>query len=144
MSLILNGALISLHTRSVWETTCDALPHSSYQNFWFKIPWVPPLKYFRNVGLDNPPPHENLVRTCYLGFELFWSTPPPMKIWPDWGTLDLSWAGVPPPPWKYLCGSWYVETNHCILQRYKDNVLFYHGMRMRCPGFWRSNRHNFL
>ena len=85
---------------SVWETICGALPHSSYQNFRFKIPWVPHLSIsgMRNVGLEYPPPLENksLVRTWHLGFELVWSTPLP----------DLS-------------RSWYVDTNRCILQGYR-------------------------
>ena len=56
-------------------------PHSSYQNFWFKIPWVLALKHFRNVGM------------------LIWTK---MEICSDLGTLDLSWSGVTPPPqWKF-------------------------------------------
>ena len=60
--------MFSLHIRSVWETICDALTHSSYQNFGFKIFWVvPPLKYLRNVvSRVAPPPNENLVRTTVV------------------------------------------------------------------------------
>ena len=94
--------LISRHTRSVWATIYDSLPHSSYQDFWFKNPWVPPLKYFRNVGLEYPPPHppwkfgQDLALGIWVGMEY----PPPakMKTWPDWGTLDLSLSRVNPPP----------------------------------------------
>ena len=91
------------------------------ENFWLKIPWVPPLKYLRNVSPPSPqkrklsemlglwiwvgpeypypppppPQHENLAKLRDFGFELVQSTPPPhptkVKTWPDWGTLDLSW-----------------------------------------------------
>ena len=72
------------------------LPHSTCQNFWFKFPWVPPFRYFRNVGLDYPPPpNENLSRSLHFRFQLVWSNPPP------------------------LCGSWCVETNRCIPQGYR-------------------------
>ena len=73
---------ISLHTRSVWETICDALPHSSYQ--------IPVGKYFAQNFLSAhpqvfqecwsgvlPPPspteNENLGRSWRFGFELLWS-----------------------------------------------------------------------
>ena len=101
--------LISRHTRSVWATIYDSLPHSSYKDFWFKNPWVPPLKYFRNVGLEylSPPP------------------PPPMKIWSTWHLgfeLVSSKPPTHPPLSKDLCcGSWCVETNRCFL---KDTVSF--------------------
>ena len=57
----------------------------------------------------------------------FWHflvSPLKMKTWPDWGTLDLSWSGV---PHKDLCGSW-CETNCCIPQgfhliRLVDRIL---------------------
>ena len=48
------GSTYLVSTHVVWDIICDALPHCSYQNFWFKIPWVPPFKYFRNVGLEYP------------------------------------------------------------------------------------------
>ena len=107
--------VISLHTCSVWETICDALPNSSYQDFWFKIPWVPPLKYFRKYF------NENFVRTWHFGFELVWSSncPPPTPINEN---LVRTWhfgfeLEYPPLP-KDSCGSWCVETNCCIPQAY--------------------------
>ena len=97
---------------------CERLSavHYSYQDFWFEIPWVSPLKYLRNVGLEYPLPMkiwsgigtgmeylplENLARLRYFGLELVWSTPPP--------------------PQDLCCGSWYVETNRCIP---KDTASF--------------------
>ena len=48
--------------------------------------------------------NENLARSWHFEFELVRRIPPPpwkMKIWPDLGTLSLSWSGeYPPPPWK--------------------------------------------
>ena len=41
-----------------------------FQDFWWKIPRVPPLKYFGNVGLEYPPPlsdSKNLVKTWHFG-----------------------------------------------------------------------------
>ena len=96
----------SLHTRSVWETICDALPHSSYQNLWFKILWVPPLKYLRNVvsGVTASP------------------SPLPPSKW-KFGQDSALWSGVtpvtPPAPHKDLCWSWCVETNRCIPEGYR-------------------------
>ena len=142
---------ISLQTHSVWETIYDALPHSSYQNYVLKIPWVPPLKYLRNVvsrvrspawkwnlvrtwdflvwvGPENPPPPpmkivQELGHWIWVGLEYppenknvvrnwtsdsSWSrVSPQIKMWPDWGTLDLSRSRVPPPPsglMLELCG----------------------------------------
>ena len=101
------------------DTFCDALQHSSYQNFWFKIPWVPPLKYSRNVVWSTPSPsptpnkilsglgtwdlswsgvtplpgNENLVRTLHFGFELVWSNPPP----PNQGLVwEVVWGDYSP------------------------------------------------
>ena len=59
----------------------QGLPKFGLANILLKIPRVPPLKYFRNVGLDHHP-----LRS------------PHMKISAGLGTLDLSWSGVPPPP----------------------------------------------
>ena len=95
----------------VWKTICDALPHSSYQNFWSKIPWVPPTSSISGIlsGVPPPPENENLVRTWHLGFELVCSIPPPpkMEILSGLGTLELSWSRVPHPQglmWELVCG----------------------------------------
>ena len=82
-----------------------------FQDIWCKIPWVPPLKYLKNVvsrdfwfeTLDlswsrvSPSPW-NLARLRDFGFELVQIIPPPlkMKIWPGVLTLDLSWSRVHP------------------------------------------------
>ena len=99
--------MFSLHIRSVWETICDALPHSSYQNLGFKSLWVPPLKYLRNVvsrvTAPPPPPNENLVRILHFGFQLVWSNPP-----------------APRPPRTYVgAGVW-----RLVAVSPKDTVLF--------------------
>ena len=69
---------------------CDALPHSSYKNFWFKIP---ALKYFRNVG-QGPTENENLARTWHTGFELVGSSRTPRTY---------VGAGVETNYWILLC-----------------------------------------
>ena len=52
--------------------------------FVLKIPWVPPLIYFRNVASrvprpPTPPPNENLARLGDFGFELS-KVPPPHPV----------------------------------------------------------------
>ena len=62
---------------SVWETICDTLPHSSYQNFWFKIPLSAPTQVFQECWSGVPlPPDENLARLKDFGFVLVLSTCP--------------------------------------------------------------------
>ena len=77
------------------------IPVGTFQlaEFVFKIPLVPPLKYFGNAGLEEPPSprNENLCRSRHFEFELVWSSPPPMKNCAVLGTLNLSWSGVLPP-----------------------------------------------
>ena len=41
-----------------------------------------------------------------------------MKNWSELGILDFSWSGEPPPS-PDLCGTWCVETNHCIPLGYR-------------------------
>ena len=63
-----------------------------------------PTQVFEEYGLEYPP------------------SPKKKKIWSGLGTLGLSRSGVAPPPppaKKDLCGSWCVETNRCIPQRYR-------------------------
>ena len=105
-----------------------------------------PLKHFRNVGLDQPPPPQLEFWTDFGTLDLSWSgqPSPPMKIWTDLGILKLSWYGLHPLPSKNenldrswhlgselvwstppnLCGSWCAETNRCIPQGY--SLCYYH------------------
>ena len=130
---IFPGRFVSLHTQcvtSAWETIWDAPPHPSYQNFWFKIPWVPPLKYLNDVVWSTCPHPPKMKIWSGLGtWDLSWSgvlplplplqkwkfgqieglwiwvglDPLQMEIWTDWGTLDLSWSRVPC-SWKWKLG----------------------------------------
>ena len=87
---------------------CDALPHSSYQNFWFALTQV--FKECWSGVPCPPPPNEKSGSTpsqlkikfwSGLGtWDLSWSGvhPPQMKIWSALRTWDLSWFGVPCPP----------------------------------------------
>ena len=40
-----------------------------------------------------------VFQECWSALPL--TPPPPMKIWTDLGTLDLSWSGLPPLWWKF-------------------------------------------
>ena len=70
--------LISLHTRSVWETICDALHIPVARIFGSELLESPSSsKHLRNVGL-NPSPlpqNEDFDRSWHFG--LSWSGPPP-------------------------------------------------------------------
>ena len=101
--------LVSLHTHREYLRCSKS--KLGCENFVSKIPWVPQLKYLRNV----------LSRVWCVVFDLSWSSVP------DWGTLDLSWSTVTPPPpptkWKLgqiegHAGNLCVETNCCILCGY--------------------------
>ena len=126
------------------------VPWSGCENFVLKIPWAPPLKYFRNVVSRVPPPPKWKLsqRGEDIGFEytplpawnlgprgwdLGWiwvglepPSPrpihPKLKSWPDWGTLDSSWS-FPLQSGKRWC---LVETNRYIPRipfRFFVNVL---------------------
>ena len=58
------------------------LPELGLANILLKNAWVPPFKYFRNVGLDHPhPPNENLDRSWHFEFKLVWTNPVPRLMW---------------------------------------------------------------
>ena len=48
------GTFISLHTRSVWETICDTLPHSSCQNFLVQNSLSVPTRVFQECWSGPP------------------------------------------------------------------------------------------
>ena len=78
--LLYFNLLVSTHVVFERLSVMQGLQSLPWQIFSQNSLSVPPLKYFRNVGLDHhplPSPH--------------------MKISADLGTLDLSWSGVPPP-----------------------------------------------
>ena len=93
---------------SVWETICDTLPHSSYQNFWFKIPLSAPTQVFHECwsGVPLPPGWKfGQIEGLWIcvGLE-YLPSPRKIKIWSGLDTLDLSWSWVHPPPplkWKF-------------------------------------------
>ena len=81
--------LISLHTRSVWEAICDALPHSSRQNG--KNLLSAPTQVFEECDLESSPPPESK-----FGQDLA------LWIW-----VDLEYPSTPPPPglmWELVRG----------------------------------------
>ena len=99
--------IVSLHTNVVYERLSvmrDYLWCKGFHGmakFVLKIPWLPPLKYFSNVGLNHhptlfPPPRKcRFGEILALGVDLVWTT-----------TIPSSWI---------MC----VETNRCIPQRYR-------------------------
>ena len=77
--LLYFNLLVSTHVVCERLFVMQGLPKFGLANILLKIPWVLPLKYFRNVGLDRhplPPPYENFGRSWHFGFELVWRTPP--------------------------------------------------------------------
>ena len=114
-SLLLNCCFnwIWFHHTFLFTSCClvDQLPVTRI--FGSKFLWAPPLKYFRNVGLEYPsapftspipPPHSpiNCRKWTFRQDLALWiwswsgiNPSPRMKIWPDWRTLDLCWSWVP-------------------------------------------------
>ena len=86
--------LFSLHIRSMSETICDALPHSSYQILAARI-------CVQN-SLSAP---TQIFQKCWSG------VPPPPTRKLKCGQILALWVWVGPHP---VSGSSYVETNFCI------------------------------
>ena len=112
----LSYIIISLHTRSVWNTIYDTSASRVWQIFCSKFLECPYSSIW-GMLVWSTPPHGNLVRTSlalYFGFELAWSTPLPQKWKFGQDLALLIWVGLEYHPPLKLCGSWCVETNHCI------------------------------
>ena len=85
----------SLHFGLSW-----AGPPSTPQMQIWTDPWVPPLKYFRNVGLTTPHPPKDADFNRSWHFGLSWSgkPPPPNADFNRSWHFGLSCSGHPPPP----------------------------------------------
>ena len=123
---------VSLHIRSMWETICVALPHSSYQNLAGRIcvqnSLSSPLKYFRNVGLDHPPSPPWKCRFGQILALWVWVGLDPLPKFKFGQILALwGWVGLEYPPSRI-----FRETNFCIPRGYHLVSSCYYET---CPDF---------